>query len=105
MATGCDVFPYAGGVKRLPFAERRELRRRFVDQEVADPHLRLRLFEALEGADPLGRFHGILRGPGSDLDSWFVFRAGQLAPLARAWLSALDIEPVGGAPGRPASLS
>ena len=89
----------------LPFAERRELRRRFVDQEVADPHLRLRLFEALEGPRPLGGFHGILRGHGSDLDRWFIFRARQLAPLARAWLSALDIEPVEGTPGRAASLS
>jgi hypothetical protein len=43
-------------IQPLPAAERRELRTRFVDQEIGDPHLRLRLFETLAGAHPLVRF-------------------------------------------------
>jgi hypothetical protein len=77
----------------LPMAERRGLRRRFVDEEVSDPHLRLRLFEALEGPRTFAPFETILRGDRATLDAWLSFRAAVLRPLARAWLSALAVEP------------
>jgi hypothetical protein len=92
----------------LPAPERRELRRRFAEEQLHDlhVHLRLRLFEALELAeDPpaspaairrsLLRFEAVLR-ESSDLpliDRWLAFRAATLLPLARAWLSALGVEP------------
>ena len=92
----------------LPAPERRELRRRFAEEQLNDVHvhLRLRLFEALELAeDPpaspaairrsLLRFEAVLR-ESSDLpliDRWLAFRAATLLPLARAWLSALGVEP------------
>jgi Uncharacterised protein family (UPF0158) len=81
----------------LPLSERRKLRSRFVDEEITDPYLRLRLTEALAGPRPFTRFEAVLRDRGELLDRWFAFRAGLLAPLARAWLSALGIEP--GPPG------
>ena len=71
-------------------------------------HLRLRLFEALElRPDPAaipapsdGRWPGSRRccadgelREGSLLDRWLAYRAAALAPLARAWLSALGVEP------------
>jgi hypothetical protein len=92
----------------LPAPERRELRRRFAEEQLHDlhVHLRLRLFEALElGEDPpaspaairrsLLRFEAVLR-ENSDLpliDRWLAFRAATLLPLATAWLSALGVEP------------
>jgi hypothetical protein len=81
-------------IQPLPAAERRQLRWRFVDQEITDPHLRLRLFETLEaaGVQPLLRWEALLRDRAGLLDRWFEFRASALAPLVRAWLSALDIE-------------
>ena len=86
-------------IRPLPAVERIGLRRRFVDEQIGDPHLRLRLFEALDG-DGSGargavraftRFDAILREHPGELDRWLAFRALALAPLARAWLSALDI--------------
>jgi hypothetical protein len=92
----------------LPAPERRELRRRFAEeQHDLHVHLRLRLFEALElGEDPpaspaairrsLLRFEAVLRESAADLpliDRWLAFRAATLLPLARAWLSALGVEP------------
>jgi hypothetical protein len=91
----------------LPAPERRELRRRFAEEQLHDlhVHLRLRLFEALElGEDPpsspaairrsLLRFEAVLREEGGNLiDRWLAFRAATLLPLARAWLSALGVEP------------
>ena len=77
----------------LPMAERRALRERFVDDQVTDPHLRLRMFEALEGQRSFARFEAILRERSELLDRWLGFRARALAPLAQAWLSALGIAP------------
>lgn len=76
----------------LPASDRRELRRRFVDQEVTDAHLRLRLFEILEGNHPFTRFEALLRDRAPLMDRWFEFRARTLAPLVRAWLSALAVD-------------
>jgi hypothetical protein len=94
----------------LPLAERRQLRQRFAEEELADAHvhLRLRLFDALAGDRPLARFAAVLReqdalpagpptSPGPSpppalVDRWLAYRARSLAPLARAWLSALGIE-------------
>jgi hypothetical protein len=78
----------------LPFDERRALRRRFVDDQVNDPHLRLRLFESLEGKRNFARFEAILRGRSDLLTGWEEHRARALAPLTHAWLSALGIEPL-----------
>jgi hypothetical protein len=80
-------------IQPLPVAERRELRRRFVDEEMTDAHLRLRLFEALQGPRAFTRFEAVLRERSALLDRWLAFRTQALAPVARAWLSALDIEP------------
>jgi hypothetical protein len=98
----------------LPAPERQELRRRFAEEQLHDlhVHLRLRLFEALElgeasPASPaairrsLLRFEAVLRESaeggnlpeGNLIDRWLAFRAATLLPLARAWLSALGVEP------------
>ena len=58
-----------------------------------DPQLRLRLFEALDGPRPLSRFEAVLREQRELLDRWLSFRTEALIPLARAWLSALGIDP------------
>jgi hypothetical protein len=95
-------------IQPLPPGERRDLRRRFADEQTGDlhVHLRLRLAEALElpedpGATPaairraLARFEAVVRESRDDLlDRWQVYRAAALLPLARAWLSALGVEPV-----------
>jgi hypothetical protein len=100
----------------LPPAERRELRRRFAEEQVhdLDVQLRLRLFDALDVAGPgatpaairrsLARFEAVLReardlpaGHQTLLDRWLAFRAAALVPLARAWLSALGV--AAGPPG------
>jgi hypothetical protein len=78
-------------VQPVPEAERRQLRRNFVDQEIADTHLRLRLFEALDGDRPFVRFEALLRDRPPLLDRWFAFRNASLYSLARTWLSALNI--------------
>jgi hypothetical protein len=77
-------------IQPLPRAARHELRRRFVE-EVTDPQLRLRLSEVLGGGRPLARFDALLREAPALLDRWLAYRADSLAPLARAWLSALGI--------------
>jgi hypothetical protein len=77
----------------LPLPERRELRRRFADERMSDAHLRLRLFEALDGPQPLTRFEAVLRETPALLDEWLGFRAVALAALARTWLSAIGVEP------------
>jgi hypothetical protein len=79
-------------IQPLPVRERRQLRQRFVEDQMNDPQLRLRLFEALEGPRPFTRFEAVLREQ-RDLDRWLSFRAEALTPLARAWLSALGIDP------------
>jgi hypothetical protein len=78
-------------VQPLPAPERRQLRWRFVDQEIADAHLRLRLFETLDGDRPFVRFEALLRDRPPLLDRWFAFRSTSLYPLARTWLSALNV--------------
>jgi hypothetical protein len=80
-------------IRPLAGRDRRELRRRFVE-EVTDPHLRLQLGEALAGERALARFEAVLRQREEWLDAWLAFRVAALLPLARAWLSALDIEPI-----------
>jgi hypothetical protein len=80
-------------IQPLPARERRQLRRRFVEEQMNDPQLRLRLFEALDGPRPIARFEAVLREQRDELDRWLSYRAGALAPLARAWLSALGIDP------------
>ncbi len=87
-------------IQPLPTRERRQLRRRFVEEQMNDPQLRLRLFEALEGPRPFTRFEALLREH-HDLDRWLTFRTDALTPLARAWLSALGIDPVEGASPMP----
>lgn len=77
----------------LPLAERLALRRRFVDDEVTDAHLRLRLCEVLAAERPLTRFEALLRERTTLHDRWFAWRAAALATLALAWLAALGIEP------------
>jgi hypothetical protein len=89
----------------LTMTERRELRLRFIDQEITDPHQRLRLGEALEGARPFTRFQAQLRERGEQLERWFAFRAEALDSLARAWLSALGVEPRGADLGGGATRS
>jgi hypothetical protein len=79
-------------IQPLPRPERRALRERFVDEQASDPHLRLRLFESLTDQRSFARFEAILRERSELLDLWLSFRARALAPLAQAWLSALDIE-------------
>ena len=81
-------------VHPLPLAERRQLRQRFVDEVVTDPHLRLRLFETLAGERPLARFDALLREQPVTLDAWMNFRSTTLASLVRTWLSALGIDPL-----------
>jgi hypothetical protein len=89
-------------IQALPTAERHLLRRRFVDERIDDPQLRLRLGEALVGERPLARFEAVLRDTPGLLDRWLGFRTEALAMVARAWLSAIDVEPL--APtGRPPS--
>jgi hypothetical protein len=79
-------------IRPLPAHERRQLRRLFLE-EVADPHLKLRLTETLAGERAFARFEALLReGPGL-LDRWVTFRARALGGLVRAWLSALDVDP------------
>jgi hypothetical protein len=82
-------------VEILPLAapQRQELRSGFVEREVRDPHLRLRLQEALDADRPYTRFEAVLRDRPPLLARWLDFRAEALAPLVRAWLSALGIEP------------
>jgi hypothetical protein len=80
-------------IRPLRMAERRELRCRFVEDVVTDPHLRLQLFEALSGDRAFTRFESVLRLQEQWLDAWLAFRVKALAPLARAWLSALEVEP------------
>jgi hypothetical protein len=88
-------------VEILPLAavQRLELRRQFVEREVSDPHLRLRLAEALQRDRPFTRFEAVLRDGPPLLERWLDFRAEALASLLRAWLSALAVEP--GSPPRP----
>jgi hypothetical protein len=74
----------------LSASERRELRRRFIE-EITDAPLKLRLTEALAGERPLQRFAAVLRDAPGQLDHWLVFRTRAIAPLARAWLSALKV--------------
>jgi hypothetical protein len=81
-------------IQPLPLPERRALRRRFVDEQMTDPHVRLRMFEALEGQRNFARFDAILREERERMDRWLRFRALTLLPLAHAWLSALGIEPI-----------
>jgi hypothetical protein len=81
-------------IQPLPLSERRALRRRFVEEQMNDPHVRLRMFEALDGPRPLARFETILREQRERMDQWLAFRALTLAPLVHAWLSALGIEPL-----------
>ena len=78
----------------LPLSQRRELRRRFVDEKITDAYLRLRLFEEVEGDRTFTRFEALLRDRRELLDAWFAFRTAALETLARTWLSALDIEPL-----------
>jgi hypothetical protein len=89
-------------IQPLPGAERRRLRQRFVDERADDPQLRLRLGDALGGERPLARFEAVLRDTPGMLDRWLGFRAEALAIVARAWLSAIDVEPMGRS-GRPPS--
>ncbi len=77
----------------LPIDDRRALRSRYVEEQVTDPHLRLRLFEALAAARGFAPFEKILRSDRAQLDRWLAFRAATLAPLTLTWLSALGIEP------------
>jgi hypothetical protein len=79
-------------VSPLPLAERLQLRGRFVDERVSDPHLRLRLTEALAADRPFARFDAVLRDQPGLLDEWLAFRAEGVRPLVRAWLAALGIE-------------
>jgi hypothetical protein len=92
-------------IQPVPGGERLDLRRRFVDEGVSDPYLRLRLFEALDPEQPatgppprkpprdFARFDALLRDHPPLLDRWLAFRAGRLELLARTWLAALHIEP------------
>ena len=80
-------------IQPLTVAERQQLRRRFLE-EVGDPYLRLRLSEALAGHRPFTRFDQILREGPPWLDAWLDFRVAALRTVARAWLSALGIEPL-----------
>jgi hypothetical protein len=82
-------------VEILPLAapQRQELRRMFVEREVTDPHLRLRLLESLEDARPFTRFEAVLRAAPPLLDRWLDFRTEAVRPLSLAWLSALGVEP------------
>jgi hypothetical protein len=77
----------------LRAADRQQLRRRFVDEEVTDPHLRLRLGEALGGERPFTRFEAVLRDRPGLIDRWLEFRGPALTSLIVTWLSALGIEP------------
>jgi hypothetical protein len=81
-------------IQPMPRGERRVLRQRFVDERVDDPHLRLRLGEALAGERPFARFAAVLRDAPGMLDRWLDFRADALALVARTWLSALEVEPM-----------
>jgi hypothetical protein len=81
-----EILPLGAG-------ERRELRRRFLD-EVGDPPLRLRLGDALGGTRPLATFAALVRGTPGELDRWLAFRGRALAPLARTWLSAIHVLPI-----------
>jgi hypothetical protein len=85
-------------IRPLPARERHQLRRRFVEDQMNDPQLRLRLFEALDGPRPLNRFEAVLREQRQLLDRWLSFRTEALTPLARAWLSALGVDPEGSGP-------
>jgi hypothetical protein len=80
-------------IQSLPKAERRDLRWRFVDEIVTDPHARLRLFETLQDDGGFARFEAILRSLGSLLDQWIQYRSASLRPIVRTWLSALGIAP------------
>jgi hypothetical protein len=86
-------------VQPLPASERRELRRRFLD-EFGDPQVRLRLGEALAGKQPCTRFDAVVRAVPGLVDRWLAFRAEALATLGRVWLSAIDVE-AGATPGKP----
>jgi hypothetical protein len=79
-------------IRPVPLAQRLELRRRFLEQ-VADPHHRLQMADALAGQRPLARFDALLRGAPTLLDAWLSFRTAELAMMTRAWLSALGVEP------------
>ena len=79
-------------IQPLPLAERRQLRQRFIDERADDAHLRLRLLDALAGERPFPRFEAVLRDAPQALDGWLAFRAQALAIVARAWLSAIDVE-------------
>jgi hypothetical protein len=80
-------------IRPLRTPERRELRCRFVEDAVTDPQLRLELFDALSGERAFARFESVLRQHAPWLDTWLAFRTRALLPLARAWLSALDVDP------------
>jgi hypothetical protein len=80
-------------IQPLPPPERDDLRREFVQRQLTDPYLRLRLDEALDGDPRYRRFEAVLRESPALLDQWLAFRAAALAPLVRAWLSALGVEP------------
>lgn len=81
-------------ITALPAPQRRALRHRFVETDVVDPHLRLRLSESLAGAPPFTRFEALLREHPALLDRWLARRTEELTPLLLAWLSALGIEPI-----------
>jgi hypothetical protein len=77
----------------IPGRERRELRRRFLD-EIVDAPLKLRLQDALAGERALQRFAAVVRDTPGLLDRWLAFRASALGPVARAWLSAIQVLPI-----------
>jgi hypothetical protein len=78
-------------IQPLPLAERQALRRRFVEERMGDPHLRLRLADALAAERPFLAFEAVLRDA-RRIDEWLAFRAEALAVVAAAWLSAIKVE-------------
>jgi hypothetical protein len=80
-------------IRPAPSWERHRVRSRFADQ-VADPHVRLLLIEALEGRAAFARFAQVLRRWPDIREQWFRFRDGALAALGKQYLEEIGVDPV-----------
>jgi hypothetical protein len=88
-----EIFP-------LPRPVRDGLRRRFAT-DVDDAQIRLRLADALNAERSGPAFSALLREVPRLQDAWLAFRARELDSLVRAWLSAIQVEPLEPGPHRP----
>ncbi|MGD2144696.1 MAG: UPF0158 family protein [Anaerolineae bacterium] len=75
-----------------PHADYRDMER-FI-QTVDDPHLRERLWRAIDGRGAFRYFRDVLTEQPDVEEAWYAFKDAQIERRVRRWLEAHNIEPV-----------